>query len=219
MDNDGIKDWPRLLYDELPNVVKPLFGLCVFLIVFLTIGNNLKLNDSLWLITKEGAFNLAFYLGMFTFVFRALNKAPQKLREINFARKYPRNKLNQSYFLGQYDGHNEVYVFELQNEKKKLWVANPQTRRFLWEHDDITSLNPLFKTVPGKSIDLTLYPDVTKYDGKIDILNPGEKDNAILFSLSTILIIGLLVLFNGMRIIDFLQHINFFKIPIIPSKL
>ena len=193
MNSNEMKDWLKLLYDELPSVVKPLFFLSVYMIAFLIIGNNLELNDSLLLITKEKIFNLAFYLGIYTLVFRALNKAFQKYKKMKFAREYPTNKLNKDYFLGQYKNHDEVYIFELKSERKKLWISNLQTKRSLWGQVSAEELDPTSKkiTLEGKDVNLTRYPNKQKYDGQIDILILENKE--ILFlaitSLSVIFVV------------------------------
>lgn len=204
---NGIKDWLRLLYDELPNVVKPLFFLSVYIIIFLLVGKNLELNNSLWLITKEKIFNLAFYLGIYTLVFRALNKAPQELRKLIFARRYPRNKLNNDYFLGQYENRNEVYVFELRNEKRKLWITNIETKRYLWGQISAIKIDSTKNTIPvgTKKINLNKYPREQKYDGQIDILTPENKDNLFLVIITLFVVIIVVIILNLSETWKFIQ--------------
>lgn len=197
MDNE-IKNWPKLLYDELPNIVKPLLALCIFLLAFLLIGKTLNLNDSLWQVSKEGLFNSALFLGVFSLVFGALNKAPLELRKSYFSKKYPVNKLNVDYFLGQIDGSDKVYLFELSKQpNKKLWIENLPTKRQLWPGVNAIAIKHTDKTVSvkHKSVKLDDYPNNQDQDGIIDILNPGFIDNFFLLLLSVMSYIILLILF------------------------
>lgn len=84
-------------------------------------GKSLKLNDSLGSITKESVFNLAFYLGVYSLIFRALNKAPLEFRKSYFSRKYPMDELNINYILGQYDDYDKVFIFELNKTPIMAW--------------------------------------------------------------------------------------------------
>lgn len=213
MNNNEIKNWLKLIYDELPSVVKPLFFLSIFFLVFLAIGNNLKLNESLWLINKEKIFNTAFYLGMFTFIFRAVNKAPLEYRKIYFAKKYPIDELEKDYFLGQYENFDKVFVFELnKTDNKKCWITNLQTKRYLWGDALVRSIKNIDKKIiiDGKSINLNQYPDGQKYDKEIDILN-FKKNNVALVIISITVIIMILAILNISEIYGFLR-IGFFQI-------
>lgn len=117
--NADVSNWPKILYDELPNIVKPLFFLSLFLLLFLFIGNNLELNDSIWITNKEKIFNIALYLGIFSMIFRAFEKAPLEFRKFYFIKKYPLEDLYKDYFLGQYDGSDKVFIFELNKKITK----------------------------------------------------------------------------------------------------
>lgn len=197
MDNE-IKNWPKLLYDELPNIVKPLLALCVFLLAFLLIGKTLNLNDSLWQFSKEGLFNLALFLGVLSLVFRALNNAPLQLRKSYFSKKYPVKKLNVDYFLGQFLESDKIYLFELNNKQnKKLWIKNLPTKRQLWPGANAIQMNPIDETVVVnlKSVNLDDYPKNSDQDGIIDILNPEFVDNLFILILSVLLYEILLILF------------------------
>jgi len=184
--NTDVSNWPKLLYDELPNIVKPLFFLSIFLLFFLFVGNSLGLNESLWFTNKEKIFNIAFYLGIFTMIFRAIDKAPLEFRKVYFAKKYPLDDLNKSYFLGQYDGFDKVFIFELNKKhNKKLWIENLPTKRQLWGGLQAKGLQMSDKTVlvNDKSVDLSRYPTGQEDNGKINILTSGW-DNIILIVLS-----------------------------------
>ncbi|MBI2596776.1 hypothetical protein HYW41_01345 [Candidatus Daviesbacteria bacterium] len=214
MNNNEIKNWLKLIYDELPNVVKPLFFLSIFFLAFLAIGNNLKLNESFWLITKEKIFNLAFYLGMFTFIFRAINKAPLEYRKINLAKKYPIDRLNKDYFLGQYENFDKVFIFELnKTNNKKSWIVNLQTKRHLWGAIQAKSIKSTDQEIiiDGKSISLNHYLNGQEYDEEIDIFNLREKDNVILVVISIAVVIIVLTVLNIAEICGFLQT-SFFRI-------
>ncbi|EKE12484.1 MAG: hypothetical protein ACD_13C00197G0007 [uncultured bacterium] len=199
MDNNEIKNWFKLLYDELPNIVRPLFSLSIFLVILLIAGGSLKLNDSLWLITKEGIFNLAFYLGFYSLIFRALNKAPLEFQKSLFLKKYPIDKLNEDYFLGQYKGSDKVFVFELNKaNNKKLWIENLPTKHQLWPGIDATQLkvDQVSIKIGKKIINLNQYNEnVRQEDGKIDVLNPGQIDNFVLAIMSLVISLGVLALF------------------------
>lgn len=186
--NTDVSSWPKLLYDELPNIVKPLFFLSIFLLFFLFVGNSLGLNESLWFTNREKIFNIAFYLGIFSMIFRAINKAPLEFRKVYFAKKYPLNDLNKSYFLGQYNGFDKVFIFELNKKNnKKFWIENLLTKRQLWGGLQANGLQTLDKTVfvNNKSVDLSRYPTGQEDNGKINILNSGW-DNIIVIALSLI---------------------------------
>ena len=164
--NTDVSNWPKLLYDELPNIAKPLFFLSIFLLFFLFVGNSLGLNESLWFTNKEKIFNIAFYLGIFTMIFRAIEKAPLEFRKVYFAKKYPLDDLNKK--------HN-----------KKLWIENLPTKRQLWGGLQTKRLQMSDKTVlvNDKSVDLSRYPTGQEGNGKINILTSGW-DNIILIVLS-----------------------------------
>lgn len=202
-----LRDSINILLGEIPNIVKPFFFVTIYLMAILIVGDNLNLNDSFWIITKEKIFNLAFYLGVFTLVFTALNKAPQGIRKISLLRRYPRDKVNEDYFLGQYDNRNEVYVFELKDPRRKLWIANLPTKRALW--GDIVAqrleMEKKIIDIMGKKINLDHYPQAQNYDGKLDLINPENKDNLVLVGLSLILIILVLVFLNLSSVKNFLM--------------
>ena len=186
--NTDVGNWPKLLYDELPNIVKPLFFLSIFLLFFLFVGEYLGLNDSLWFTDKEKVFNIAFYLGIFSMIFRAIEKAPQAFRKFRYTTKYPLDGLSKNYFLGQYDGSDKVFIFELNKKNnKKFWIENLPTKRQLWGDLQAEKLQTSVKivSVNGKSVDLSLYPNGQKDNGKINILNSGW-DNAVLTILSLV---------------------------------
>ena len=157
--NADVGNWPKLLYDELPNIVKPLFFLSIFLLFFLFVGKYLGLNESLWFTNKEKVINIAFYLGIFSMIFRAIEKAPQAFRKFHYAKKYPLDGLNINYFLGQYDGSDKVFIFELKEKNnKKFWIENLPTKRQLWGDLQAEKLQTANETVSvkGTSVDLLL---------------------------------------------------------------
>ena len=192
--NADVSNWPKILYDELPNIVKPLFFLSIFLLLFLFVGKYLGLNESLWFTNEEKIFNIAFYLGIFSMIFRAIDKAPLEFRKVYYSKKYPLDVLNKNYFLGQYDGSDKVFIFELtKKNNKKFWIENLPTKRQLWGGISAERLQTSTKTISvnGKSIDLSLYPNGQKDNGKINILNSGW-DNTVLIALSLVVTIILL---------------------------
>ena len=169
---DEIKNWYSLILDELPSAVKPFFFVSIFLFIVLVIGNSLKLNDSFWYISKEGIFNIAFLLGCYALIFRALNIIPQKL--------------NEEYFLIQYNGSDRIYVFENKDKNRKLWVRNLDTKRFLWGANSKAK-----EPKDVDEIDFSKYPSGHKRDGEINI-KPTWKTSVVLFLSSSIILLAVL---------------------------